>query len=90
MDFTVISIHHISPHVGLVDSGHPGPCQVKSSILFSQTESHLHTKIHIQNNVCRDGKAEKHSLCNPYKPCNHILYIATIIFPHIDNKQSTA
>ena len=34
--------------------------QVKSSILFSQTASHLHIKKHIQNNVCRDGKAEKH------------------------------
>ena len=43
-------------------------CQVKSSILFSQTASHLHIKIHIQNNVCRDGKAEKHSLssCLPW------------------------
>ena len=42
--------------------------QVKSSILFSQTASHLHIKIHIQNNVCRDGKAEKHSLssCLPW------------------------
>ena len=36
--------------------------QVKSSILFSQTASHLHIKVHIQNNVFRDGKAEKHSL----------------------------
>ena len=25
----------------------------------------------------------------PYKPCNHILYIGIIIFPHIDNPQST-
>ena len=42
--------------------------QVKSSILFSQTASHLHIKVHIQNNVCRDGKAEKHSLssCLPW------------------------
>ena len=31
--------------------------QVKSSILFSQTASHLHIKIHIQNNVGRDGIA---------------------------------
>ena len=27
--------------------------------------------------------------CNPYKPCNHNLYIGMIIFPHIDNPQST-
>ena len=26
---------------------------------------------------------------SPYKPCNHNLYIGTIIFPHIDNPQST-
>ena len=25
----------------------------------------------------------------PYKPCNHNLYIGIIIFPHIDNPQST-
>ena len=25
----------------------------------------------------------------PYNPCNHSLYIAIIIFPHIDNPQST-
>ena len=25
----------------------------------------------------------------PYKPCNHNLYIGIIIFPHIDNAQST-
>ena len=25
----------------------------------------------------------------PYKPCNYNLYIGTIIFPHVDNKQST-
>ena len=30
-----------------------------SIFYFSQTASHLHIKIHIQNNVCRDGKAEK-------------------------------
>ena len=29
------------------------------------------------------------SPCNPYKPCNHNLYIAIIIFTHIDNTQST-
>ena len=26
---------------------------------------------------------------NPHKPCNYSLYIAIIIFPHIDNPQST-
>ena len=26
---------------------------------------------------------------SPYKPCNHNLYIGIIIFPHIDNPQST-
>ena len=26
---------------------------------------------------------------SPYKPCNHSLYIRIIIFPHIDNTQST-
>ena len=26
---------------------------------------------------------------SPYKPCNHHLYIGWIIFPHIDNPQST-
>ena len=26
---------------------------------------------------------------SPYKPCNHNLYIGMIIFPHIDNPQST-
>ena len=26
---------------------------------------------------------------NPYKPCNHNLIIGIIIFPHIDNLQST-
>ena len=26
---------------------------------------------------------------SPYKPCNHSLYIGIIIFPHIDNPQST-
>ena len=26
---------------------------------------------------------------SPYKPCNHILYIGIIIFPIIDNPQST-
>ena len=26
---------------------------------------------------------------SPYKPCNHSLYIGIIIFPHIDNTQST-
>ena len=26
---------------------------------------------------------------SPYKPCNHNLYIGVIIFPHIDNPQST-
>ena len=25
----------------------------------------------------------------PYKPCNHSLYIQIIIFPHIDDTQST-
>ena len=28
-------------------------------------------------------------LRNPYKPWNHDLYIRIIIFPHIDNTQST-
>ena len=27
--------------------------------------------------------------CSPYKPCNRNLYIGMIIFPHIDNQQST-
>ena len=27
--------------------------------------------------------------CSPYKPFNHNLYIGIIIFPHIDNPQST-
>ena len=36
--------------------------QIKSSILFSQTASHLHIKIRIKNNVCVEGKTEKHSL----------------------------
>ena len=27
--------------------------------------------------------------CNPYKQCNHNLYIGIIIFPHIDNTHST-
>ena len=27
--------------------------------------------------------------CNPYKPCNHNLYIGINIFPHIDDTQST-
>ena len=26
---------------------------------------------------------------SPYKPCNHNLHIGIIIFPHIDNPQST-
>ena len=26
---------------------------------------------------------------SPYKPCNHNLYQGMIIFPHIDNPQST-
>ena len=26
---------------------------------------------------------------SPYKPCNHNPYIGIIIFPHIDNPQST-
>ena len=26
---------------------------------------------------------------SPYKPCNHSLYIGIIIFPQIDNPQST-
>ena len=26
---------------------------------------------------------------SPYKPCNQNLYIGIIIFPHIDNPQST-
>ena len=26
---------------------------------------------------------------SPYMPCNHNLYIGIIIFPHIDNPQST-
>ena len=26
---------------------------------------------------------------SPYKPCNHNLYIGIVIFPHIDNPQST-
>ena len=26
---------------------------------------------------------------SPYKPCNHSLYIGIIIFPHLDNTQST-
>ena len=26
---------------------------------------------------------------NPYKLCNHSLYIGIIIFPHIDNPEST-
>ena len=26
---------------------------------------------------------------SPYKPCNHNLYTGIIIFPHIDNPQST-
>ena len=53
----------LAGHVNLAAGG-----QVKSSILFSQTASHLHIKIHIQNNVCRDDKAEKHSLssCLPW------------------------
>ena len=46
--------------------------EVKSSILFSQTASHLHIEIHIQNNLCGDGKAVKHSLlsCLPYWKVN--------------------
>ena len=35
--------------------------QVKSSILFYQTASHLHIKIHIQNNV-RRGMAKQRSI----------------------------
>ena len=27
--------------------------------------------------------------CNPYKPCNHNLYIGINIFPHIDDTQTT-
>ena len=35
------------------------------------------------------GDSGKRGPYSPYKPCNDSLYIGIIIFPHIDNPQST-
>ena len=60
-------------------------------------ESHLSNNI-IVNGAVSDwvikfnglsGESEQWGPYNPYKPCNHSLYIGIIIFPHVDNVQST-
>ena len=38
---------------------------------------------------CLSGDSRQRGPYNQYKPCNHSLYIGIIIFPHIDNTQST-
>ena len=35
------------------------------------------------------GTADSEVHISPHKPCNHSLYIGIIIFPHMDNTQST-
>ena len=42
----------------------------------------------IKFNSLSDNSRQR-SPYNPYKPYNHSLYIGIIIFPHIDNIQST-
>ena len=39
--------------------------------------------------ICLFGNRGHRGPYSPYKPCNHNLYIRIIIFPHIDNPQST-
>ena len=37
----------------------------------------------------KERERDRERIYNPYKPCNHNLHIGIIIFPHIDNPQST-
>ena len=65
-------------------------CQLISQEIFkiinSQTKFEIEREIKFINLLGDRGHRGPYS---PYKPCNHNLYIGIIIFPHIDNPQST-